>query len=148
MLFNDEKFEEFGIITRASKGAELSHEEMDNNVRVGLDVMLFDDISWGSAKEYATILNAPILLDPATPVTVTPKNGYSAIKLDGASLAGQIVSMSPSPNDYWFYDVNMESRGDSQSPEVDDIYFVCSSTVLVTFSLVAGSGAGSGAGEG
>ena len=32
----------FGILTREAKGSELTHEEMDRNITIALDVKIFD----------------------------------------------------------------------------------------------------------
>ncbi len=88
LVMTDEKLAQFGILTRAAKGDELTFEEMDNNISTSLDVIAFDIVSYNNLNEYPAILSAGVAIEGTN--TVTPVNGYCAIKipseLDGMNI--------------------------------------------------------------
>lgn len=148
-LFKDSKFAEYGIVTRASKGAELTHDEMDNNVVTALDVMMFGDVAWKGTDEYPAIFNAGVAPTAGNTVTLNPINGYCAIKLQGSANVGNSAQFDNNLQG-WIYRAYFSSTSDSVSNgtvqeiviQDGDEYLVISSSVPVDVSFAGSATAG------
>jgi len=90
----DAEFEEYGFVTRQSKGSPLTHEELDNNVRRHMDIVAFDADSRVSMEEYPSIVVAPKAPPVGDTIALTPIKGYCAVDLVGTAHIGNIPSWS------------------------------------------------------
>ena len=112
LMMTDEKLALFGIVTRAAKRSELTHDEMDKNVAAALDVLVFQGVSHDSIFEYPAILSANTAVVGIN--TAVPIIGYCAIKLP-SELAGMTISVSGDNGYRWVY-----SDGFMSSTDVSD----------------------------
>ena len=125
VMLTDEKLEEFGILTRARKGEELTHEEMDRNISVALDAMVFNGVCHESLDEYPAILNAPTAAEGDN--VLTPVTGYCAVRFP-AELAGMQVAVSGNDGQKWVYS---NEFADVETVEDGDVFFITPDSVLV-----------------
>lgn len=147
IVLSDEKFAEIGIITRSEKGSALTHEELDNNMKVALDYLAFIDVFEDSVHEYAAILAATPLV-PGGDTIVESISGYAAVKLEGTANLGNIPAWNAGTG--WIYgdgfdiarSINSGNGMGDLVIEAGDEYLVVASDNTVTFTSAGGSGAG------
>jgi hypothetical protein len=82
--------QKFGLVTRADKGVELTHDELDKNLENVLHSVLLSDMFY-SAEIFA-ILNAPALSLATTTVSMTANNAYLAWSIP-TELVGKVISV-------------------------------------------------------
>lgn len=124
LIMNDDKLDQFGVLTRAKKGWRLTHEELDKNIATAMDIMAFRELCNESYNEYPAILNAKTAVEGDN--LVQPINGYCAIKFP-AELAGMQVE-AYIDDGKWVYKngfSEIENLGSS------DVYFADPDSVLV-----------------
>lgn len=83
IVLTDSQIANLGIVTREAKGAELTHAEMDSNLMTELDIIAFLDVAKQNILEYASILVAPPIPAIGQSITVSPIEGYCAVKIRG-----------------------------------------------------------------
>lgn len=144
LILTDEKLSQFGIVTRASKGAELTFEEMDRNVVTALDVMKFDRLSCDGMDEYPAIINAQMAVEGEN--TVSPINGYCALRIP-PELDGMDVNFGVYG---WIYasDFSTYTDGRGVVQALPDGILVFSSDADSTVTISTGGASEGGASEG
>jgi len=149
-LFKDSDFAKYGLITRASKGAELTHQELDMNISIGLDIRMFDNIAEYGIVEYPSMIVAPTAPDAGNSITLSPVEGFCAVSLQGALLVGTNVQIVGNHNGCWLYRADYASIqnviGDptgnySIGIEDGDEFLVISSTTDIVLNFEANAGA-------
>lgn len=136
IILTGNRLAQFGIVTRASKGVELTHDEVDNNTVVALDALMFQEVSWDSVKEYPAIVNAKVAPALGNTITLTPIDGYCAIKLRGSATIGYAQWVNA---DGWVYKTdfskvdtaNIGELGYSIPIQNTDEYLVIASSIPV-----------------
>jgi len=102
----------FGIVTREAKGSELTHAEMDNNIKIGLDVSAFLELGTIPVVQYPEFCNATILNASALPITSNPNNGLVVFKVTTADFLDVTFSEGSIATMYLY---------DGLTPQVSDV---------------------------
>lgn len=81
----------YGLTTREGKGSPLTHEELDRNAIIHLDMRNFDDKCADTLDEYPALVAAPKAPNVGEAIVVSPINGFCAISLQGTPQVGNAV---------------------------------------------------------